>query len=122
MSQPPNDKERKLAEAAERDMAYDQTAGIAAIARLGEPQEEALATQLARYPEMVQLAARNRAPQTIAHFLRELAQAFHSNYNSHKLIIDDAELRNARIALAAATAQVLRNGLNLLGVSAPERM
>jgi len=67
-------------------------------------------------------AAGARAPHTLVHYLRELATAFHSWYNAATFIVEDAALRNARVALALGVQQVLRNGLTLLGVSAPESM
>ena len=92
------------------------------LALLVEPQEKSLITMLSRYPEIVELAANNRAPQTLVHYLRDLANDFHTYYNAHKFLIEDAGLRDARLQLILATRQVLRNGLNLLGVSAPEKM
>ena len=77
---------------------------------------------LSRYPEQVHLAAVNRAPQQIAHYLRDTAAAFHACYNAHRVLVDDAELRDARVSLALATQQVIRNGLTLLGVAAPTQM
>ena len=71
---------------------------------------------------MVELAARQKAPQHIVHYLKEVAQDFHTWYNASRFLEDDAELRNARLFLANMTGQVLRNGLSLLGVSAPESM
>jgi arginyl-tRNA synthetase len=79
-------------------------------------------TMLARYPEMVEQAAANRAPQTLVHFLRELANAFHAYYNAERFIVEDARLRAARLTLVTGAQQVVRNGLALLGVSAPESM
>ena len=78
--------------------------------------------KLSRYPEVVQLAAEQAAPQHVVHYLKELAQEFHAWYNAHRFIVDDTELSNARILLARATGQVIRNGLALMGVSAPENM
>ena len=92
------------------------------LARLSEPEEHALMVALSRYPEQLHLAAVNRAPQQIAHYLRDTAAAFHACYNAHRVLVEDAELRDARIALSLATQQVLRNGLNLLGVTAPDSM
>ena len=89
---------------------------------LEEPQEMALLIALSRYPEIVELAANNRAPQTLVHYLRELAATFHTYYGAHKVLVDDRELANARTLLALGTQQVLHNGLSLLGVSPPERM
>jgi arginyl-tRNA synthetase len=75
-----------------------------------------------RYPEMLELAATNRAPHALAHYLRELANTFHTYYNAEKFIVDDPKLRNARLALVEAVQHVIRNGLTLLGVSSPESM
>ena len=83
---------------------------------------KAPASLLARYPEIVQQAAAARAPHTLVHFLRELAHAFHTWYNAAPFIVDDGATRNARLALAQGVAQVMRNGLALLGASAPESM
>ena len=77
---------------------------------------------LSRYPEMVQLAAENRAPQHIVHYLRDLASDFHSYYNAHRILVDDDAIRGARVILALAVQQVIRNALTLLGVSAPASM
>ncbi len=101
---------------------YDAKLGLASLSLLTSPHESAVLTLLARYPEIIQLAGENRAPHTLVHFLRELAQAFHTWYNAEQFIVEDAALRNARIALANAAQQVARNGLTLLGVSAPESM
>ena len=73
-------------------------------------------------PELVEAAATNLEPHLIATWLRELANAFHTYYNSHQFLVEDAGLRNARLALVVATRQVLKNGLDLLGLSAPEKM
>ena len=77
---------------------------------------------LTRYPEYVEQAAVNRAPHVLVHYLRELANVFHTYYNAQIFIVEDATLRNARLALVLGVQQVLRNGLTLLGVSAPESM
>lgn len=90
--------------------------------RLTEPAEHNLMVALSRYPEIVQLAADKRAPQHLVHYLQRTAASFHSYYNAHRILVDDSVLRKARIALTLATQQVIRNGLTLLGVSAPERM
>jgi len=84
--------------------------------------EHGLMVTLSRYPEVVELAAESRAPQHIVHFLRELAGQFHSYYNAHRVLVEDQRLRAARVALAQAVQQTIRNGLGLLGVSAPETM
>jgi arginyl-tRNA synthetase len=114
---------RVLEELAERGLpAVDTAAGIEQMARLDSEHEQILLTELSRYPEVVEAAAGNLEPHLIAQYLRELAGALHSYYHEHKWIVDDAELRNARITLAVATRQVIRNGLDLLGLSAPEKM
>ena len=78
--------------------------------------------ELAAYPTMLQRAAAGLAPHDVAFYLRGLAAAFHSYYAAERFLVDDPALARARLALLAATAQVLRNGLAVLGVSAPERM
>ncbi len=107
---------------AEKQLSYNRSAAEAARQRLAEPQEEELLDELMRYPEVVEAAADNRAPQVLANYLRELAAAFHGFYNAHPILVADEELRHARLGLAKATQQVLANGLGLLGVSAPEAM
>lgn len=92
------------------------------LARLVEAAERTLMVALSRYPEVVQLATVNRAPQHLVHYLRDTAAAFHACYNSHRVLVDDLPLRDARVALALATQQIIRNGLLLLGVSAPNSM
>ncbi|MEO8545833.1 MAG: arginine--tRNA ligase [Burkholderiaceae bacterium] len=77
---------------------------------------------LARYPDMLTAAARDFAPHDVTFYLRELAAAYHSYYDAERILVDDEPVRLARLALVAATAQVLRNGLALLGVSAPRKM
>ena len=89
---------------------------------LTEDNERALLVLLSRYPEIVELASVNRAPQNIVHYLRSLSADFHSYYNAHKMLVGDEKLRNARISLALGIRQVLYNGLSLLGVNAPDRM
>ena len=78
--------------------------------------------EITRWPEVVRQAAELRAPHAVVHYLRELATAFHAYYNALPFIVDDARLRNARLALIVAARQVLQNALALLGVSAPDTM
>jgi arginyl-tRNA synthetase len=92
------------------------------LARLSATSETALLRKLADYPEMLAAAAATLAPHEVAFYLRELSAAFHSYYGAERFLVDDAELARARLALLAATRQVIRNALALLGVSAPERM
>lgn len=113
---------RVMHELTERGFTYDREAGMAAFGELHSEHETALMVELARYPEVVETAATNLEPHLVAQYLRELAGALHSYYHEHKWIVDDAGLRNARVTLALATRQVLRNGLGLLGISAPEKM
>lgn len=110
----------RLAE--ERGQSWDETQGRAHLHLLTEPHEQNLLTTLSRYPEVIEAAAEAHEPHQIAYYLKELATDFHTYYNAHIFLVDDAALRNARLALLAATRQVLRNGLALLGVSAPQAM
>ena len=109
-------------QAAERGMAFDPKAAARHVARLSEPHEKALLTLLNRYPELLQEVAAALTPHTVTYYLRDVADAFHSYYNVHQFLVDDVPLREARLALVAATGQVLKNGLGLLGVSAPDKM
>jgi len=106
----------------EKGFAWDERNGRAHLARLTETHEQDLLRTLARYPEVVALAARERAPHHLPHYLREVANGLHTYYNAHQFIVEDAALRDARLALIAATRVVIHNGLTLLGVTAPEKM
>ena len=107
---------------AEKGLSWDAANGRAHLDRLTAPHEQDLLRTLARWPEVVALAARERAPHHLPHFLREVANGLHTYYNAEKFIVDDAALRDARLALVAATRVVIQNGLKLLGVNAPESM
>ncbi len=107
---------------AEKKWSHTRTAVEAARVRLTEPQEQSLLMELFRFPEMIEAAAENDAPQLIATYLRELAGEFHSYYNATAILVPEEELRNARLGLCLAVKQVLANGLALIGVSAPETM
>jgi len=111
-----------LRQLAERGLRYDAAAGLAALDRLTEADAVALVALLGRFAETVQSSAQNLEPHVVAQYLRDLAAAFHGYYHAVPFLIDDEALRNARLALALATQQVLKNGLDLLGVSAPDRM
>lgn len=104
----------------DKNLAFERAAADYGL--LESEHEQRLITVLSRFPETVATAAADQAVQAVPHYLRELADAFHSYYNAQKFVIDDAPLRNARIALVMATRQTLVNGLKLLGVSAPEQM
>ena len=106
----------------EKSIEHDSDNGLANLAVLTESHEQSLLTNLSRYPEMVESAALNHEPHQLAHFLRDLANDFHTYYNAHQFLVDDVALRDARLCLIRAARQVLANGLGLLGVSAPESM
>ncbi len=109
-------------EARERSIEFDEQNGRANLTLLETEQERALVTALSRYPEVIELAANNRAPQTLVHYLRDLASDFHPWYNDNRFLKDEADLRDARLLLCMAVRQVIANGLDILGVSAPEKM
>ncbi len=111
-----------LRQAPEKGFTFDLADGIRQLDRLDNEHEQVLLTELSKYPEQVESATVNLEPHLIANWLRELANAFHTYYNSHQFLVDDPALRNARLALVVATRQVLKNGLDLLGLSAPEKM
>ena len=92
------------------------------LSALQGPQAQALMLLLAKYPEMLTAAAAGNAPHDVTFYLRDLASAYHSYYDAERILVDDEQVKLARLALVAATAQVLHNGLAVLGVSAPERM
>ena len=89
---------------------------------LVEDQELHLLQTLLDYPEQIQSAAHELAPHLVAFYLRDLAASFHSYYNSTRLLVEDRNVKEARLALAAAVRQVLHNGLEILGVAAPDKM
>ncbi len=92
------------------------------LSALQGPQAQALMQLLAKYPEMLTAAADGNAPHDVTFYLRDLAASYHSYYDAERILVDDEPVKLARLALVAATAQVLRNGLAVLGVGAPERM
>ena len=92
------------------------------LALLGSAHELALCARLGEFPETVENAARDYAPHLIAFYLKDLAGEFHSYYNAERFLVDEAKLRETRLALCLAVRQVLRNGLAIIGVSAPESM
>ena len=105
-----------------RGHSFDPHEGMQQAGLLSHPQEVSLMLALARLPETVEQAAAQRAPQVVAHYLISLAQAFHAWYNHCKVLDAEGGLRSARLLLARSAGQVLRNGLGLLGVSAPRSM
>jgi arginyl-tRNA synthetase len=106
----------------ERGLAHDTAHGLHSLGKLVEPQELQLIKRVSAFPEIVCQCAAQRAPHTLVHYLRDLANDFHTNYSAHQFIVEDAGLRDARLDLALAAQTVIRNGLQLLGVSAPETM
>jgi len=92
------------------------------LERLTSEREIELTKELGRFPEVVRQAAERREPHQVANFLRDLAHQFHSYYNDTRILVDDAELRAARLALCRACQIVFARGLTMLGVAAPERM
>ena len=106
----------------EKGLEYDAAHGRASLARLVEPHELALLASISRYPEVIEQAALQRAPHVLVHYLRELANDFHTYYNAHQFLVEDRALRDARLALVTGLRQVIRAGLGLLGVSSPEAM
>jgi arginyl-tRNA synthetase len=105
-----------------RGLAFDRAEGLARSSLLSGAHEQAVLGALVRYPEALEQAALNRAPHALVHYLRELANTFHTYYNAEQFIVADPATRNSRIALVLGVQQVIRNGLALLGVSAPESM
>ena len=99
-----------------------QTLAAVDLSVLNSPQAQALMLLLAKYPDMLSAAADGFAPHDVTFYLRELAACYHSYYDAERILVDDEPVKLARLALVAATAQVLRNGLAVLGVSAPQKM
>ena len=106
----------------ERGFVHDAVRAESSLARLTEPQEIKLIKRLASYPETVEYCALQRAPHALVHYLRDLANDFHTYYSAHQFLVEDEVLRDARLSLALATQTVIRNGLHLVGVSAPDTM
>lgn len=111
-----------IRQANEKLIATDVEANTNNLVLLQETHETDLMTAMSRYPEVVENAALNEEPHQLTHYLRDLANHFHSYYNAHPFLVKDEELRDARLKLILAVRQVLANGLTLLGVSAPEKM
>ena len=111
-----------LRQAAEKGIHVEPSEGVTNLERLTEKHELALLKNLSRYPEVVEAAALTEEPHQLTHYLRDLANDFHTYYNAHQFLVEDEALRDARIKLILAVREVIRNGLGLLGVSAPERM
>ncbi len=106
----------------EKSIAFKPERRFKALSLLKEPQELQLISTLSRYPTVIMNAAELHEPHILTNYLRELATDFHGYYNSHQFLVEDENLRHARITLIFATRQVLVNGLRLIGVSAPDSM
>lgn len=106
----------------ERGLEWDKPNGLQSLDGLNQPHEQELIKVLNHYSEMIEKAGRQHDPHHITYYLRDLAQAFHTYYNAHTFIVDDDTLRNTRLCLIKAAQQVIRNGLSILGVNAPETM
>ncbi|QCU89324.1 arginine--tRNA ligase [Thiomicrorhabdus sediminis] len=113
---------RVFSQAVEKGYQFDINAGLEKLAMLDSEHETALAIELAKYPEIIARAALAYEPHQIAYYLKDLANGLHSYYNASQFIVEDDDLRNARLTLISAVQQVLKNGLTLIGVSAPEQM
>jgi arginyl-tRNA synthetase len=101
---------------------HNEAIGEAALHLLTEEHELELLRALSRFPEVIETAARTYAPHLVAHYLHAVATALHAYYNAHQFLVEDENLRNARLNLILATRIVLHSGLDLLGVSAPQEM
>ena len=111
-----------LAQLSDKQFTHDIDNGNSNLKLLTQKHESDILNKLAKYADVIEKAALNGEPHTLAHYLRELATLFHTYYNAHQFIVDDNNLRDARLNLICATKQVINNGLLLLGVSAPRSM
>jgi len=107
---------------ADRDLIYQEQNGLLHLDLLIEEHERQLLNNLSRYPDMITNAALNYEPHVLTNYLRELAADFHAYYNSHQFLVEDKNLRDARLALISAIRQILLNGFSLLGITAPTTM
>ena len=106
----------------EKGLQWNIQSGMEHLTLLSQDHETQLLTSLSRYAEVLEKAALQYEPHLLIHYLRDLAHDFHTYYNAHQFIVDDANLRNARLNLICAAKQILGNALNLLGIHAPEAM
>jgi arginyl-tRNA synthetase len=117
-----------LRQLADRGLSHEPTIGRSSLDRLVHPHERRLMVAMTRYPEVISLAAATRSPHTLVNYLRDLANDFHGAYSAGnenpdlRVIVEDTATREARLSLFTAARQVLRNGLSILGVSAPDSM
>jgi len=106
----------------EKGLQRDISLGYANLDKLTENHEQALVVRLSRYAELLERAAVQYEPYLLVNYLRELAAEYHSYYNAHQFIVDDPEIRNARLNLICSVKQILANGLSLLRINTPESM
>ena len=106
----------------EKNLQHNVENGNNNLQHLSESHETELITKLAAYPDIIEKSAVNAEPHALAHYLREIANLFHTYYNAHQFIVDDEAMRDARLNLITATRQVINNGLTILGVTSPESM
>lgn len=106
----------------EKILTFEEDSGKRNLTLLKSTKEKNIMSLLSRFPEIIELSANNRAPHNLAQYLRDLATEFHSYYNDSTFIVDESDIRNARLVLIKSIQIVLGNGLKLLGVSAPEAM
>ncbi len=111
-----------LRQAKEKNIPIDLRCGLKQLSRLTQAHEIDLIKNLSAYPEIILQAGTHFEPHLLTHYLSRLATDFHAYYNAHPFLIDDENIRNARICLITATKQILANGLQLIGVSSPEQM
>jgi arginyl-tRNA synthetase len=109
-------------ELSRNDFNFDKNSGISNLGLLSTNHETEIITKLGDYPGVIELSADNYSVHSLTNYLLEIAQLFHSYYNAHRFIVTDSEIRNARLVLIVAVAIVIKDGLSLLGVSAPEQM
>ena len=111
-----------MRQATDKNMPYQQDIGIEHLHLLSEAAEEDCISLLARYSDLLHNAAITHEPHLLVNYLRDLAGNFHSYYNSHQFLVDHEPTRQARLTLVNAILQIMANGLELLGISAPETM
>ena len=113
---------RVLEELKNNGLTFDKQSGINNLVKLSAQHETEIITKLSDYPRVIKQSAKKKSVHSLANYLVELAQLVHSYYNAHRFIVDNLELRNARLALITAASFVINDGLSILGVSAPEKM
>ena len=106
----------------DKEIKYKQQSGLDNLALLKDPHEKDLLQLMSKYPEVLLIAAKQHEPHLVANYLREIANAIHTYYNACHFIVDEMELRNARLLLILTAQQVIKNALKILGVSAPNEM